>query len=163
MLHQLKQAMFAYYAGDARRVQHYLKVHAYASYIGTCEQLDSTTQAVLEAAALVHDIGIKPAECKFGACGGKLQEQEGGAPARDMLQAIGFAPDCIDRVVYLVEHHHTYTNVQGLDYRILLEADFLVNAYEDALPLSAICAGRDHIFATATGTALCNQMYGIGE
>jgi hypothetical protein len=28
---------------------------------------------------------------------------------------------------------HTYTGVDGMDYRILLEADFLVNAHSDGL------------------------------
>ena len=29
----------------------------------------------------------------------------------------------IDRICYLIAHHHTYYNVDGLDYRILLEED----------------------------------------
>ena len=41
------------------------------------EKLDTETLFILEAAALVHDIGIKNAEKKFGRCDGKLQEQEG--------------------------------------------------------------------------------------
>ena len=33
----------------------------------------------------------------------------------------------IRRVEYLVGHHHTYKDIDGLDYQILVEADFLVN------------------------------------
>lgn len=45
---------------------------------------------ILEAAAYVHDIGIKPAEKKYGSCGGKLQEQEGPAAAKEILERLGF-------------------------------------------------------------------------
>ena len=40
----------------------------------------------------------------------------------------------VERICYLIGHHHTYKDVDGADYQLLLEADFLVNAYEDALP-----------------------------
>lgn len=61
------------YGGDARRIQHFIKVHALAQLIGRQEQLNERTQFILEAAALTHDIGIKNGEAKFGAgkCSGK--------------------------------------------------------------------------------------------
>ena len=123
-LDSLIYAMMEYYKGDAKRIQHFLKVHQLARLIGHKEQLEEQTQLILEAAALVHDIGIKPAEEKFGSCDGKLQEQEGPAPARAMLQCLEFDSAVIDRVCYLVAHHHTYSNIDGLDYQILVEADF---------------------------------------
>lgn len=38
----------------------------------------------------------------------------------------------IERVAYLVGHHHTFQRIDGLDYQILIEADFIVNAAESA-------------------------------
>lgn len=67
----------------------------------------------------------------------------------------------IDRVCYLIGHHHTYTNVDGDDYRILLEADFLVNAYEDELSMESICAFKENVFRTKTGIELLDSMYGL--
>ena len=32
-----------------------------------------------------------------------------------------------ERVAYLIGHHHTYDKIEGMDYQILVEADFLVN------------------------------------
>ena len=61
-LQQLLEAMIAYMEGDARRIQHFIKVHALAQLIGRQEQLDARTQFILEAAALTHDIGIKNGE-----------------------------------------------------------------------------------------------------
>ena len=66
-----------------------------------------------------------------------------------------------DRVCYLIGHHHTYTGVDGDDYRILLEADFLVNAYEDELGKESICAFRNRVFRTKTGIKLLNRMYDL--
>ena len=60
----LYQNMTAFYRGDPARIQHFVKVHSFAAYIGRQEGLSDALQAVLEAAALVHDIGIRPAEEK---------------------------------------------------------------------------------------------------
>ena len=46
------------------------------------------TQFLTECAALVHDIGIRPAEEKYGACNGALQEQVGPAYARTLLEEL---------------------------------------------------------------------------
>lgn len=160
---ELIQQMILYYAGDPKRIQHFLKVYEFAKLIGEAEQLDSQTQHILETAAIVHDIGIKNAEAKFGNCNGKLQEQEGPAPARELLSSLKYAPNVIDRVCYLVAHHHTYQNVDGSDYQILLEADFLVNLYEDGLDSSAASNARKNIFRTNTGITICKTMFGLSE
>ena len=153
--------MFAFNAGDVKRIQHLMKVHRFAQLIGRMEGLDEHTQTVLECAALVHDIGIRPAEAKYGSCTGKLQEQEGPAYARPMLEELGLDPADVDRICYLVGHHHTYTGIDGADYQILVEADFLVNLYEDGVGPEGIRHARDAIFRTKAGLALCNEIYGI--
>ena len=61
----------------------------------------------------------------------QINEKEGPAVARGMLMRLGFAENVIERVCYLIGHHHTYTGIEGRDYQILVEADFLVNLYED--------------------------------
>lgn len=160
LLHQLAQKMIAYYYGDPRRIQHFIKVHSFAKLIGEGEHLDERTQLILEAAALVHDIGIRPAEEKYGRCSGKLQEQEGPSPAGKMLDELGFDEEAVRRICYLVAHHHTYHPVDGIDYRILLEADFLVNLYEDDSPADAVESALANIFRTETGKAVCRTMFG---
>lgn len=156
-------AMLAYMAGDARRIQHFIKVHAFAKLIGELEALDTQTQFVLETAALTHDIGIKNGEAKFGAghCSGKVQETEGPPAAAVLLEQLGCDPVVRERVCYLIGHHHTYSNIDGVDYQILVEADFLVNFYEDELNSDAIATACNKIFKTAAGIKLCRQMFGI--
>ena len=65
--------MISYYSGDPKRIQHFTKVHSYAKLIGEREQLSPEELYILEAAAYTHDIGIKPAEEKYGSSDGKLQ------------------------------------------------------------------------------------------
>lgn len=68
--------MTEYFKGNKKRICHFTKVHSFARQIALLEGVDSETLYMLEAAALVHDIGIKPAEEKYGACTGKQQELE---------------------------------------------------------------------------------------
>ena len=153
--------MINYYSGDARRIQHFLKVHAFAKLIGETEKLDGEALLTLEAAAVVHDIGIKPAEEKYGSSSGKLQEKEGPAPARSMLRSNGFRENTVERVCFLVGHHHTYYGIDGMDYQILVEADFLVNLYEDGAVKGTAMSAYDKIFKTETGKSICKKMFGI--
>jgi uncharacterized membrane protein (UPF0127 family) len=113
--------------------------------------------------AYVHDIGIKVAEEKYGSSNGRLQEQEGPAVAEEMLGRLHFDEKIIRRVSYLVGHHHTYDQIDGLDYQILVEADFLVNLYEDGVTKEAVMHAYNKIFRTEHGKRICAEMFGIEE
>lgn len=160
-LDMLCTEMVDYFSGDPKRIQHFLKVHSLAALIGRCEGLPEKELFTLEAAAYVHDCGIKPAEEKFGSCSGKLQEQEGPSIARELLTKLEFDDDITERVCYLVGRHHTYKDIDGLDCQILIEADFLVNLYEDGLKESSIITARDRVFRTETGISILESMFGI--
>lgn len=160
-LDMLYLKMIDYYAGDPARIQHFVKVHSFAALIGRQEGLDEETLNRLEAAAYVHDIGIKPAEQRYHSSAGRYQEELGPAPARAILLECGFDAAAAERVAYLVGHHHTYREIDGLDYQILVEADFLVNLFEDKTPLPGAENALTHIFRTKTGTAICKTMFGL--
>ena len=70
---QLATAMITLYRGDAKRIQHFMKVYAYARMIALEEQVNRKLLQTIEAAALVHDIGIHAAEKKYGSSVGKFQ------------------------------------------------------------------------------------------
>lgn len=159
IIDRLTLAMTEYDKGDAMRIQHFLKVHRFAQLIARQEKADGHTQYITEMAAVVHDIGIHPAEAKYGKSNGNYQEELGPAPAREMLSELGIAEKDIDRVCYLVGHHHTYKDIDGMDYQILVEADFLVNMYEDDYSDSRIDGALNHIFKTETGKRLCQLQF----
>lgn len=160
-IEELKEEMLRFYSGHPKQIQHFLKVCTFAEWIGTGEQLEEHTLFLLKAAALVHDIGIRPAMEKYGKSSGSLQEQEGPSKAREMLEGLGYRKEDIERICYLVGHHHTYTDVDGMDYRILLEADFLVNGYEEDMKKEAICHGMKTIFRTKTGIRILKTMFAV--
>lgn len=159
MVSEVAMAMLRYNAGDPRRVNHLLKVHAFAKLIGESEGLTSETQQTLELAALTHDIGIRNSEKKFGNCSGAHQQEEGPPEARALLSQLGAPEQTLERVCWLIAHHHTYTNIQGADYQILIEADFLVNAYEDEMHEDAIRTVREKLFRTKRGKELLDLLY----
>ena len=130
-----------------------------ARTIGVAEGLPAEAETILEAAALLHDIACPLCRIKYGSTDGTYQEQEGGPLARAFLQDSGLSPEAIDRVVWLVSHHHTPSAGEDPDFRILLEADYLVNADESSYPRAAIEAARDHLFRTAAGKALLSAIY----
>ena len=161
MINKLHLAMIELYRGDAKRIQHFCKVHSYAKLIAETENVDKKCLFTIEAAALTHDIGIHFCEEKYGNCNGKLQEQEGPAIAERLLEKLGFEQEISDRVQYLIAHHHTYNNIDGIDYQILVEADFLVNIMEDNLAKDAALKAYQNIFKTACGKMICREMFGI--
>ena len=73
-INKVTTAMIDYYQGQPKRIQHFLKVHAYAKLIGEQEGLDKEILDILEVAALTHDIGIKISEEKYNSSAGKYQE-----------------------------------------------------------------------------------------
>lgn len=158
---ELRLRMISYDGGDPARIQHFIKVYTFAVMIGEGEQLPKETMEILRAAALVHDIGIKVAEEKYGSSDGKLQEKEGPPVARQMLTEIGYPQEVVDRVCYLVGHHHTYLDMDGMDYQILVEADFLVNLFENASTRKVIRSVDTKIFRTAAGRCILHAMFAL--
>ena len=163
MINKLHLAMIELYKGDAKRIQHFCKVHSYAKLIAETEEVDEKTLFIIETAALIHDIGIHVCEEKYGDCSGKLQEKEGPALAQQLLKQLGFDDEVSKRVQYLIAHHHTYDQVDGIDYQILIEADFLVNLLEDGLSKEAAKKAYETIFKTECSKTICRDMFGLGE
>lgn len=151
--------MMRYNAGDPKRIQHALKVYTYSSLIGEKEGLDERTLGILKTAAALHDIGIHNSEKKHGSSAGSWQELEGPPVARELLAPFHLPADFVERVCFLIGHHHTYNQIDGPDYQILVEADLLVNCYEDGLsPQAAKESGRK-IFRTQTGKEYLSLLY----
>ena len=158
-INKVTTAMIDYYQGQPKRIQHFLKVHAYAKLIGEQEGLDKEISDILEVAALTHDIGIKISEEKYNSSAGKYQEVEGPAVAQQMLEDLQYDKAKTDRVCYLIGHHHTYDQIDGIDYQILVEADFLVNLAEEQSSRETIESVKSKIFKTKTGIWLINKIF----
>ena len=163
-LHRLKMKMIAWDNGDPKRIQHFLKVSSFAAAIAKGEQADQHTVFILEALGYVHDIGIRIAETQYGKNDWKLQEQLGPGAAKSMLEELDFDSADIERICLLIANHHTYdADIDGLDFRIILEADACVNVYEKDLPESARRAMLKNVFRTESGKYIYKTMFNIHD
>jgi len=151
--------MIEYSDGNLHGINHFMKVYAYAKTIGECERLDSETQAILEVAAILHDIACPLCREKYGNTDARHQEAEGAILAEAFLKDSGYSDEFIERVVFLVGHHHTLNDIKGMDYQILIEADYLVNADEGHFSQAAIRNVMERIFKTETGISLLKSLY----
>lgn len=159
---KLTMSAIEYDKGDPKRIQHFIKVHAFAKLIGEREGLSAEQLNILESAAVLHDIGIHNCEKKYGSCSGKYQETEGVPVAKELLSQLGADDSFTEQVCFLIAHHHTYEGVDRGEWQILLEADLLVNAYEDGLSAEAVMTAGKKLFATETGKRLLSEMYEKG-
>ena len=50
------------------------------------------------------------------------------AIVREFFADSGLAGDEVERIAFLVGHHHTLEGIDGPDWHILIEADYFVNA-----------------------------------
>ena len=153
------QKMIGFYRGNHHDINHFLKVWAMAKTIGELEGLDAHTQEVLELAAVIHDIACPLCREKYGNTNGKNQELESPPLVERFFEDVPVERPMVERISWLAAHHHTYTDVYGPDNRILLEADFLVNADESGLSRSAIASMRQSVFRTGTGIRLLDSLY----
>lgn len=146
--------MIAQSNGNLHDICHFMKVYAYAKTIAECEKITSEEQKTVEIAAILHDIACPLCREKYGNTNGKLQEKEGIILAREFLEGSGLPDEMIERIVFLVGHHHTLRGVDGIDYQILLEADYLVNAEESGYDKNNLQNALDCLFRTETGKRL---------
>lgn len=158
---EIMQKMIIYSKGNLHDINHFLKVWSFAKTIGEAENTDPDTQFILEAAAITHDIACPLCREKYGNTNGKNQEREGELLVREFFDGSGLPREQIERMAYLVAHHHTLSGIDGRDYQILIEADYLVNADESGFSKENIRNFCEKIFKTDTGIKILKAIYGI--
>ncbi|ADK13202.1 MULTISPECIES: HD domain-containing protein [Clostridium] len=151
--------MILYFGNDIKRINHALKVHGFSKTIGRLEGLNDNEMLILELASILHDIGIKESERKYNSSAGNYQEIEGPPVAKELLKEIDLDDTAIERICFLIGNHHSYNKIDKIDLQILIESDFLVNAYEDNIKISDIEYMKNKYFKTSTGKELLNSIY----
>jgi HD superfamily phosphodiesterase len=159
MITRVMETMIRYFGHDVRRINHAMKVYDFAFLISSLEETDLRTREIIGYTAILHDIGIHEAERKYQSTAGTYQQIEGPPIARRILTDLGVAEDCIGRVCFITGNHHTYNKIDGIDFQIVVEADFLVNIFEDGMSREAIESVRERVFKTGAGKELLSVMY----
>ncbi|MBW2689125.1 MAG: HD domain-containing protein [Deltaproteobacteria bacterium] len=126
----VKEAMEKYFATDQRRIDHALQVSLYAGEL--LAYIDADPVVTL-ATAYLHDIGIHESERKHGSNSGKWQELEGPPIAIEMLTDLGAEKAFKEQVAEIIANHHTRDGVKSPEFRVIWDADALVN-FAEVLP-----------------------------
>jgi putative nucleotidyltransferase with HDIG domain len=113
---------------DQKRIEHALAVLDYAEQIQAVEGGDPL---VVKAAAILHDIGIHEAERKHGSPAGKYQEIEGPPIAEEILRRHDIPDETIEHISKIIANHHSAKDIDTTEFRIVWDADWLVNIPED--------------------------------
>lgn len=156
---KIMKKMIEYFEKDAVRINHALKVYAYAKSIGELEKISKEEQEVLEISSILHDIGIKESERKYSSSAGIYQEIEGPPAAREIMAKFNLSENIKERIEYLIGNHHTYSKIDGIDFQILVEADFLVNIFEENIQKEQIDIIEQKYFRTKMGKSFLNSIY----
>lgn len=161
MMDQVIAGMKAVFAQSPAWIDHTLGVLADAEVIADGEGLAGRDRELVQVTAILHDIGAVAAQARHGSTAAKYQEMEGPGVARALLAPLGYDDAFIDRVCYIVGHHHTFPAIDGLDFQIQWEADMLTNLAHMAVRSDpdTLRLFLDKNFATKTGHRLAVARY----
>lgn len=158
---QIMTKMVSFSEGNSRDISHFMLVWTYAKTISELEGIDPETRYILEVAAITHDIACPLCREKYGSTNGKYQEVEGPALVKAFLSDTGMTKEQIERVAFLVGHHHTLTGIEGSDWQILIEADYIVNAIEQGHSEQSVRNFVEKIMKTDSGKKLAMSVFGL--
>ena len=158
---RLVSAMKDVFGADERRIAHALNVLEHAEAM---LDLEDGSPLVVKAAAILHDIGIREAERKHGSAAGRYQEVEGPPIAREIMERMGLDEADIGHVCRIISNHHSDRDIDTPEFRILWDADWLVNIPEefslaDKGKLEAVI---ENVFKTGTGRDKAYKLF-VGQ
>lgn len=146
------------FGDDRKRIEHALAVLDYAEQIQNVEGGDPL---IVRAAAILHDIGTHEAELKYGSSAGKYQEIEGPPIAEKILKKYDISAEAIEHICRIIANHHSAKDIDTIEFRILWDADWLVNiptefAYASNEKLQEII---DKTFKTDEGRRIAAELF----
>ena len=155
---QLVNSMAHEFGDDICRINHALHVLYFAEQISVDMDID---HLVVGAAAILHDIGIQEAERIHGSSAGNFQELEGPPIARRIMQSVEMIPETIEHVCDIVGSHHSARDIDTPEFRVIWDADWLVNIPEEFPDWNQEKLSRlvDKVFKTGPGIKLAKELF----
>lgn len=155
---KLIKELEAHFKDDTKRINHAKNVMKFAEELLMKEKGD---WHIVIPASILHDIGIKEAETKYGSSAGHYQEKESSLIARKILLKLGLRKDDIDEICEIIAHHHTPGKIDTQNFKILYDSDRLVNLKEemDLNDKEKVARVIDKVFLTKTGKEIGRKVY----
>jgi len=158
MRDKLIDEMKKVFGDDQKRISHALAVLDYAEQILVVEGGDPL---IVEAAAILHDIGIHEAERKYASAAGNYQEIEGPPIAEKILAKYDLDGKTIEHICWIIASHHSAKDIDTMEFRIVWDADWLVNIPDELSGKSRDELAKliDRIFKTKTGHRIAVELF----
>ena len=125
---KLIKELESYFGEDIKRINHAKKVMHFAEELLKLEKGD---WHIVIPASILHDVGIKVSEEKYGSSAGHYQEKEGPAVAKKILLKIGVKNKDIDEICEIIRYHHSPGRINTKNFKTLYDADLLVNLKDE--------------------------------
>lgn len=156
MYEDVIKAMETFFGDDEKRISHARSVFSYAMRI---REVEGGDRDVVAMAAILHDVGIKPALERYGSSQAPYQERLGPAVADEILTGLGVPVEIISRVKEIVAHHHTRGVVENREFSCVWDADLIVNLAESPHRVGAAKIGKiiKERLMTAEGRRLARE------
>lgn len=154
----VRAEMERFFGQDVRRIAHALEVTGHALRIREAEGGD---REIVTIAGLLHDVGIKPGEERFGRNDGKIQEELGPPEAEEILKGLKIREESISTVKEIIAFHHTPGKIRTKEFACLWDADMIVNLREVTGTMSGekIAALIETKFLTMEGKRIARGIY----
>lgn len=155
---KLFEELEGYFGEDKKRIAHAKKVTGWVERLLQAEEGD---WRIVMPAGVLHDVGIKQAELKYNSSAGHYQEKEGPPIARDILLKLGLQKEDIGQICEIIAHHHSPGKINTQNFKILYDADWLVNLKDikDIKSKDGLRKFIDKTFLTETGKKLAKEEY----
>ena len=154
----VRREMERFFGDDVRRIAHALEVASHALRIRAAEGGD---RAIVMMASLLHDVGIKPAEERYGSSAGLYQEKLGPPIAGEILKKLGVEEEKIATAKALIAPHHPPGKITTKEFACLWDADFIVNLREVApkMETEKLLHLIDQKFMTNEGKRIAREIF----
>jgi HD superfamily phosphodiesterase len=158
MREKLIEEMKNVFGDDRKRIEHALAVLDYAEQI---QNIEGGDPLIVRAAAILHDIGIHEAERKYGSSASKYQEIEGPRIAEEILKGYDISAEAIEHICRSIANHHSAKDIDTIEFRIVWDADQLVNLLTDSSRASneKLQEIIDKTFKTDEGRRLAAELF----
>lgn len=158
MKQKLLNELYRFFEEDRVRITHAEEVLRYAE---TLLEREPGDRHIVVPASILHDVGIKAAEEKYGSSAGPYQEQEGPPIAREILLQFGFKIEDIDEICDIIAHHHSPGKTNSNNFKILYDADRIVNLRKEMKDKDPEYIRKilDKSFLTTSGKKLAMEEY----